>query len=167
MARLAFGVVFTSQGVPFFLAGDEMLRSKGGHPDSYRSPDYINQIEWTRKIQYAGLVSFVRSCIELRHQHPAFRICDGDMVRTKLRFLSKYIPGVIVYELGDHANGDRWRRILVLLNGNNYSVEYEIPFENWLIVAQNGEIMPNGIGHTKTSLVRLHPISMMILAAEE
>ncbi len=167
MARLAFGIVFTSQGVPFFLAGDEMLRSKGGHPDSYRSPDYINQIDWTRKVKYAGLVNFVKNCVELRHQHPAFRMSDGDLVRAKLRFYSKYIPGVIVYELGNHANGDRWRTIIVLLNGNNYSVEYEIPFENWLIVAQNGEIMPNGIGHTKTSLVRLHPISMMILAAEE
>jgi pullulanase len=167
MARLAFGIVLTSQGVPFFLAGDEMLRSKGGHADSYRSPDYINQIDWTRKIRYAGLFSFIKNCIELRHQHPAFRMSDGHMVKDKLRFLSKYIPGVIAYELCYHANSDRWRRILVLLNGNNYSVEYEIPMENWLIVAQNGEIKPNGFGYTKTSLVRLHHISMMILAAED
>jgi len=167
MARLAFGIIFTSQGVPFILAGDEMLRSKGGHPDSYRSPDYINQIDWTRKVSYAGLGNFLRNCIELRHQHPAFRISDGDTVRSKLRFFGRYIPGIIAYELRDHANGDRWRRILVLLNGNTYSVEYEIPTENWLIVAQNGEVMPNGSGYTRTGLVRLHPISMMILAVEE
>jgi pullulanase len=167
MARLAFGIVLTSQGVPFFLAGDEMLRSKGGHPDSYRSPDYINQIDWTRKVQYAGLFSFVKNCIALRQQHPAFRMSDANMVREKLRFLSGYIPGVIAYELCNHPNNDRWRRILVLLNGNNYSVEYEIPMENWLIVAQNGEIKPNGFGYTRTSLVRLHHISMMILAAED
>jgi len=30
MARLAFGIILTSQGVPFIHAGDEMLRSKGG-----------------------------------------------------------------------------------------------------------------------------------------
>ena len=167
MARLAFGVIFTSQGVPFLLAGDEMLRSKGGHPDSYRSPDYINQIDWTRKVRYKGLISYLKSCIELRRRHPAFRIPDGDTVRAKLRFFGKYIPGVIAYELCDHANGDPWRRILVLLNGNNYSVEYEIPEENWLIVAQNGEIMPNGDGHTQTNRVLIHPISMMVLAAED
>jgi len=46
-------------------------------------------------------------------------------------------------------------------------VEYDIPMENWLIVAQNGEVMPNGAGYTKTGLVRLHPISMMILAAAD
>jgi len=167
MARLGLGVVLTSQGVPFLFAGDEILRSKGGHPDSYRSPDLINQIDWSAKARHAELVKFVRNCIELRRQHPAFRIPDGDTVRSNLRFFGKYIPGVIAYELCDHANGDRWRRILVLLNGNNYSVECEIPLENWLIVAQNGEVMPNGAGYTKTSRVRLHPIAMMILATEE
>jgi len=167
MARLAFGVILTSQGVPFIHAGDEMLRSKGGHPDSYRSPDYINQIDWNRKTEYPTLVDFMKSCIELRHQHPAFRIPDAETIREKLRFFGHYIPGVIAYELCHHANGDRWRRILVLLNGNNYSVEHEIPLENWLIVAQNGEIMPNGMGHTRTGLVRLHHISIMILAAED
>jgi pullulanase len=167
MARLGLGVVLTSQGVPFLFAGDEMLRSKGGHPDSYRSPDLINQIDWSAKTHHAELLKFVRNCIELRRQHPAFRIPDGDTVRSNLRFFGKYIPGVIAYELCDHANGDRWRRILVLLNGNNYSVEYEIPMENWLIVAQNSEVMPNGAGYTKTSRVRLHPIAMMILATEE
>jgi len=167
MARLAFGIILTSQGVPFIHAGDEMLRSKGGHHDSYRSPDYINQIDWGRKAEYPGLVNFMKSSIELRRQHPAFRISDAATLQTKLRFFGHYIPGVIAYELCDHANGDRWRRILVLLNGNNYSVEHEIPLENWLIVAQNGEIMPNGMGHTRTSLVRLHHISIMILAAED
>jgi len=167
MARLAFGIILTSQGVPFILSGDEMLRTKGGHHDSYRSSDYINQIDWTRKVKYKGLVNFVKNCIELRHQHPAFRISDGGMVREKLRFFGRYIPGVIAYELCDHANGDRWRRILVILNGNNYSVEFEIPMENWLIVAQNGEVMPNGDGYTKTNIVRLHSTAMMILAVEE
>lgn len=166
MARLAVGIILTSQGVPFLLGGEEMLRSKGGHPDSYRSPDELNRIDWTRKIRYKGMVDFTRNCIELRHKHPAFRMPDAEMIRKKLRFFGKYIPGIIAYELCDHANGDIWRRILVMFNGNNYSVEFEIPPENWLIVAQNGEIFPNGTGHSKTDLVRLHPISMMIFAAE-
>jgi pullulanase len=73
---------------------------------------------------------------------------------------------VIVYELRDHANGDAWKTILLLFNGNNYSVEYEIQEKRWLIVAQNGELQPHGMGHVKTNIVRLHPTSMMILAEE-
>jgi pullulanase len=165
MARLAIGIILTSQGVPFLLGGEEMLRSKGGIPDSYSSPDELNRIDWILKTRNKGMVEYTRKCIELRRQHPAFRMPDAEMIRQKLRFSKIYIPGVIVYELGDHANGDSWRRILVMLNGNNYSVEFEVPNENWLIVAQNGEISPSGLGQTKTTRMTLHPTSMMILAA--
>jgi pullulanase len=166
MTRLALGILLTSQGVPFMHAGMEMHRSKGGHHDSYRSPDEVNQIEWSRKAEFEGLYMFTRNCLELRRQHPAFRMSDSKMVREKLSFFQKYIPGVIAYQLIDHANGDSWKTILVLFNGNNYSVEFEISEKKWLIVAQNGQIQPHGMGHVTTNIVRLHPISMMILAEE-
>lgn len=166
MARLAIGIILTSQGVPFLLAGEEMLRSKGGHPDSYRSPDELNRIDWTRKVRYSGMVEFTKKCIELRHKHPAFRMPDAEMIRKKLRFFGKYVPGVIAYELCDHANGDPWRRILVMFNGNNYSVELDVPMENWMVVAENAEISPEGKGYSNTDKIKLHPNSMMILAVE-
>jgi pullulanase len=166
MTRLAIGILLTAQGVPFLHSGVEMHRTKGGHHDSYRSPDEVNQIEWSKKAPAAGLVRFTWDCIELRRQHPAFRMNDSDMVREKLSFFPKYIPGVIAYQLKDHANGDPWKNIVLLFNGNNYSVEYEIPEKRWLIVAQNGDIQPHGMGHVVTSKVRLHPISMMVLAEE-
>jgi pullulanase len=166
MTRLAVGILLTSQGVPFLHSGMEMHRSKGGHHDSYRSPDDVNQIIWSKKSESSGLFRFTKNCIELRRQHPAFRMHESEMVCKKLSFYQKYIPGVIVYELRDHANGDSWKTILLLFNGNNYSVEYEIQEKRWLIVAQNGELQPRGMGHVKTNIVRLHPTSMMILAEE-
>jgi pullulanase len=126
----------------------------------------VNLLDWSRKAEYANLFEFTKNCIELRRQHPAFKMSDSQMVREKLFFFQKYIPGVIAYELKDHANGDSWNSILLLFNGNNYSVEYDIPEKRWLIVAQNGDLQPHGMGHVKTGKVRLHPISMMILAEE-
>lgn len=166
ITKLAISILLTSQGVPFLHSGVEMHRTKGGHHDSYRSPDDVNQIDWKRKVSFPELFEYSKSCIELRRQHPAFRMNDAAMVREKLRFMNHYTPGVIAYELRDHANGDLWKRILLLFNGNNYSVEYAIPNERWLIVAQNGEIYLNGINHVITDKVRLHPISMMLLAVE-
>jgi pullulanase len=164
ITKLAIAILLTSQGVPFLHAGVEMHRTKGGHHDSYRSSDEVNQIDWSRKAVYPELFDFTKKCIELRRQHPAFRMNDADMVREKQRFYNNYVPGLIVYELCDHANSDQWKRILLLFNGNNYSVEYAIPKERWMIIAQNGEIYLNGIGHITSDKVRLHPISMMMLA---
>lgn len=49
MARLGMDIVTLSQGVPFFMAGDEILRSKSGDRNSYNSGDWFNRIDWTMK----------------------------------------------------------------------------------------------------------------------
>jgi pullulanase-type alpha-1,6-glucosidase len=49
MHRLGLSIVALSQGVPFFMAGDEILRSKSGDRNSYNSGDWFNRIDWTLK----------------------------------------------------------------------------------------------------------------------
>jgi pullulanase len=49
MHRLGLSVVALSQGVPFFMAGDEILRSKSADRNSYNSGDWFNRIDWTLK----------------------------------------------------------------------------------------------------------------------
>ncbi|NTV64737.1 MAG: pullulanase-type alpha-1,6-glucosidase, partial [Oscillochloris sp.] len=46
MQLLALSMVALAQGVPFFHAGDELLRSKSGDRNSYSSSDWFNQIDW-------------------------------------------------------------------------------------------------------------------------
>ena len=46
---LAHTAVFTSQGVPFMLSGEELLRTKKGVHNSFESPDSINQLDWQNK----------------------------------------------------------------------------------------------------------------------
>lgn len=45
--NLALAIVMLSQGVPFFHAGDEILRSKSGDNNSYNSGDWFNRIDWS------------------------------------------------------------------------------------------------------------------------
>lgn len=47
MQNLAHSIVAYSQGVPFFHAGTEMLRSKSMDRDSYDSGDWFNALDWT------------------------------------------------------------------------------------------------------------------------
>jgi pullulanase len=46
MQNLAHSLVALGQGVPFFHAGDELLRSKSFDTDSYNSGDWFNAISW-------------------------------------------------------------------------------------------------------------------------
>jgi pullulanase-type alpha-1,6-glucosidase len=44
---LGLSVVALGQGIPFFHAGDDLLRSKSGDGNSYDSGDWFNRIDWT------------------------------------------------------------------------------------------------------------------------
>jgi len=47
MQMMGLSLVMLSQGVPFFQAGDEMLRSKSGDKNSYNSGDWFNALDFT------------------------------------------------------------------------------------------------------------------------
>jgi pullulanase-type alpha-1,6-glucosidase len=53
--RLAVATVAFSQGVPFFHAGDEILRSKSLDRDSYNSGDWFNRLDYTGQTHNFGI----------------------------------------------------------------------------------------------------------------
>ncbi|MDX2006370.1 MAG: pullulanase-type alpha-1,6-glucosidase [Meiothermus sp.] len=46
MNNLGSALVMFAQGIPFFHAGDDLLRSKSGDRNSYNSGDWFNRIDW-------------------------------------------------------------------------------------------------------------------------
>ena len=55
MARLGLSIVALGEGIPFFHAGDEMLRSKSGDGDSYNAGDWYNSLDWTYSSNKLGV----------------------------------------------------------------------------------------------------------------
>ncbi len=55
MNNLALSIVMFSQGVPFFHAGDDILRSKSLDRNSYNSRDWFNRIDWTYQSNNFGV----------------------------------------------------------------------------------------------------------------
>jgi len=47
MQMMGLSIVSMSQGVPFFHAGSEILRSKSMEADSYNAGDWFNKLDWT------------------------------------------------------------------------------------------------------------------------
>lgn len=86
--KLAQTVVFTSQGVPFIFAGEEVMRDKKGVHNSYQSPDSVNAIDWRKKTTNGDVFMYYKQLINLRKSHPAFRMGDAGLVRKHLEFLS-------------------------------------------------------------------------------
>ena len=136
---LAQTAVFTSQGVPFMLSGEELLRNKKGVHNSFESPDSINQLDWKNLERYPQVFKYYQDLIALRKHHPAFRLGDAHLVRKHLEFLDAP-KGVVAFRLKDYAGRDDWRNIIVILNANREQASVSLPKAMYTIVCQNGEI---------------------------
>ena len=159
---LAQTAVFTSQGVPFMLSGEELLRDKKGVHNSFESPDSINQLDWTNKTKYPQVFAYYKNLIALRKHHPAFRLGNADLVRKHLEFLDAP-KGVVAYRLKNYAGRDDWRDIIVILNANKSDVEVAIPNGDYTIVCSDGCIDEQGLGTLQGEKAVVSPQSALIL----
>ena len=159
---LAQTAVFTSQGVPFMLSGEELLRDKKGVHNSFESPDSINQLDWTNKTKYPQVFAYYKNLIALRQHHPAFRLGNADLVRKHLEFLDAP-KGVVAYRLKNYAGRDDWRDIIVILNANKSDVEVAIPNGDYTIVCSDGCIDEQGLGTLQGEKAVVSPQSALIL----
>ena len=160
--KLAQTIVFTSQGVPFMLSGEELYRNKMGVSNSFESPDSINQLNWDNKYIQAEMFSFYKDIISLRRNHPAFRMDKAADMQKHLNFLDTKEGCVVAFILNDHANGDAWEDILVIYNGNDKGVEVEIPEGEWTSVVSEGRIDVNGLRKFSGKRVVVAPVSSLV-----
>jgi pullulanase len=140
MNKLAAAIVLTSQGIPFFQAGEEMARTKGGNDNSYNAPDGVNMLDWDRKSRFMPLVDYYRGLITLRKTYGAFRLRTAAEVREWLRFLpaseSPDLP-LIAYTL-ENLPGGGYRRFALIFNGSAEEAAAAIPPGEWDLLV-NGE----------------------------
>ena len=160
--ELAQTAIFTSQGVPFMLSGEEMLRNKKGVHNSYNSPDSINHLDWNNLKTYPQVFNYYSGLINLRKAHPAFRLGKADLVRKHLEFLPVQ-DCLVAFRLKDHAGGDKWKNIYVILNANKELRTVNIPKGQYTIVCANGEINEAGLGKMEGGEVMVDAQSALIL----
>ena len=161
--QLAQTVVFTSQGIPFMLSGEEMLRDKKGVHNSFNSPDEINHLNWNNLKKYPQVFAYYKGLIQMRKSHPAFRLGSAELVRKHLEFLPTQQDCLVAFRLKNHAGGDKWNNIYVVLNGNTDLQSVNIPKGKYTIVANNGVINEAGIGEMEGGEVMIDAQTALIL----
>ncbi len=159
---LAQTAVFTSQGVPFILCGEEMLRNKQGVHNSYNSPDSINRLNWNNPVRYSNVLDYYSKLISLRNNHPAFRLGSADLVRKHLEFLPSQ-DALVAFRLKNYAGRDDWRNIIVVLNANREARNVDIPDGKYTVVCRDGKIDENGLGTVNGTKVTVAPQSALII----
>jgi len=141
MNKLAGAIVFTSQGIPFMLAGEEMARSKNGDKNSYRSSPEINAIAWENLKLYSDIAAYYKGLIKIRKSFAPFSDSTNASAEN-IKFFENAGKGVVGYTIENVLSDNGWQKAAVIFNGNpdkdvEVDIEYDKDVSNWVIVADN------------------------------
>jgi pullulanase len=160
--KFAIGILFTSQGVPMLSSGLEFLVTKNGLDNSFDSPDSLNSIDWDRKDKYEEVVNYTQSFINLRKNHPSFRLSSLNEIKDSIEFLFIPSKNTVAFVIRNKVNEDSFKNIVVIYNANKYSEQIKLPSGNWNLIGNKYGISDNPIS-THNGLFFAEGISVSVL----
>lgn len=132
-SRLAAAFNLLSIGIPFFQAGEELLRSKKTRfgkriANSYRSSDRINGIKWNRlkEPEVQRTVQYYHGLLSLRKSHLLFRMTNPEKVLNCITLYTNTSEEITAFLLKDENE-----TILVAFNPAAYPCYLSLPEGNW------------------------------------
>jgi len=164
MYKLAAAIVMTSQGIAFMHAGEELVRTKKGHENSYNLPDAINAIDWKRKVDHVDVFNYYRGLIALRKAHPALHMPGAAMIRKHLAFLPMPSAGMVGFCIDGAGVGDPAQWIVVLLNATGSRQTVQLPEKGWNVLVDGAKAGVKPLRRIKTDLAEVEPRSALVLA---
>ena len=159
MNRLCAATVLLSRGLPFFLAGEEMLRTKDGDSNSYKSSDAVNNLDWdslTPDSAALRMSEYYRGLIAVRKSHPFLtsgeapvcELLDGNVI-------------AVTWKQDERAVA------FALINPGTAEVQAPVP-EGWAgytVLVQNETAAPEGTA-AEDSVVQAAPRSVTLVVAK-
>lgn len=136
MNKLAASILFTAQGIPFFLHGEEFARTKISEADgapienSYCSPLSVNAIDYDRAEQFAELRAYYKGLIALRRAHKAFYLDTVDEIKKSVHFLDDMPDGVVAYTIDTDTEN-----VFVAYNASKNKITIKLSAALWEVLA--------------------------------
>ena len=173
MNKLGVAFYMTSQGVPFFQAGEEILRSKpvegGYHENSYNQPDSVNSIKWDdlNKPEYADVYEYYKGLIAFRKAHPALRLTTAAEVDANVVPVTGLPANVVAYNIATTGvEGETAEGIFAAFNATKSATTINLPEGTWNICVNGDDAGVTSLG-TATGSVTVNAQSSVILVKGE
>lgn len=128
MNRLAAAIVFTAQGTPFFLSGEEFARTKPIEgtdkvsENSYNLPFFTNNLKYDRLVENMGLYEYYKGLIAFRKAHEGLRLATSEAVEISLCFLNDLPEKVVAFTITTKEE-----TLLVVYNANKEKIKIDLP----------------------------------------
>ncbi len=172
MNKLSAGIILTSQGIPFMLAGEEMARTKEGDHNSYKSKATLNQIDWTLLTQYPDLVAYYAGLMQIRRNFAPFTSADNTSIEN-MYFYENDDKKALSFTMNNTVTKDtQWDSVTVIFNSNpdkdiTVELEGEAKDKEWVIIANEKTSGLKSLGEVVDGKVEVKQSSLVILAEKE
>lgn len=168
--KLCATLVLMSLGIPFMLAGEEFARTKRGDHNSYRSPDSVNAIDWSRSIRYKELVDYYKGLIRIRKNSELLTSSTEEAVfRTYMTYNGKVIAGTMA-NIENPKNDYKFMAIVVNNTNEKSSFDlksnYELP-KKWYAIADHDIATGKAFRAFDSSNFEIRPQSAIVLVDAE
>jgi pullulanase len=173
MNLLSGAIVLTSQGIPFFQAGEEFLRSKPSDDgtsfvdNSYNSPDSVNSLKWDALTKNKEVFNYYKGLIAFRKAHSALRMTKTADIQENLKFLEGLEPNVVGYTIDNSPNGETAKSLCVIYNANKETSAITIPEGDWNVYVKGQQAGTEILETVKGGTITVEPISTMVLVQED
>ena len=165
MNLLSASIVYTAQGIPFMLSGEEMLRSKDGDHNSYKSPDSINAIKWD-EFTNMEVYEYYKGLIQFRKNHAGLRMTTTADVEKYLEFIDTPAQ-VVAYTIDGKAEGEVADQLVIIYNASKEAKEVTIPDGEWNVCIKDNKAGIEVIETISGGKVTVSPISCLALVKGE
>lgn len=172
MNNLAAAFCLTSQGTPFFQAGEEMLRSKplpngGFDHNSYTSSDEINSIKWDNlnEAEYMTTYNYYKGLIAFRKAHPALRLTSGEEAKANITLVEHDNKQLVAFQINGGINGETAESLFVIFNASAEAVDVTLPEGKWTVYVSGDKAGTEVLGAAEGT-VSVEGISAMVLAKD-
>ncbi len=143
--RLAAGIIYTAQGIPFILAGEEFARTKYGNENSYNAPADLNKLDWSRTVEYSDLVAYYKGLMNIRKNFTPLTAATKDY-QNNIKFTNLFSnQSTIVTYCITNDQENEWNKMLVIHNASarqqtvtlatTFDTEINDSFE-WVVLAK-------------------------------
>ncbi|HID92979.1 MAG TPA: hypothetical protein EYP60_02680 [bacterium (Candidatus Stahlbacteria)] len=156
-SKLGAILLFTSQGVPMILEGQEMLRNRPKQTLDLNT----NVIDWNLATKNKDLIDYYAGLIKLRLSHPAL-MPEKDMGDDYIKFLDHWNPKVLAYILNNNKRMEDYK-FLIILNADFNEVEFTLPKGGWNQIVDHIRA-GNKVLAKKKGKITIPPLSGMIFA---
>ena len=170
MNRLAAAMVFTSQGIPFFLSGEEFARTKpieGSDEvaeNSYNLPCYTNNMRYDRLEEYKDLELYYRGLIAFRKAHAGLRFGTTEEVQKSLHFIDGLPANVVAFTIKTDEE-----TLFIVYNPNQRAVKLELPEKaTWNVYIQDDKASAEALEtlSKRNSKVEVASVSCFVAVAK-